>query len=103
MAATDTPRQLHDRATRGEPLSVEEQAKLTEWYAQQDREESEMLSPPAPSTDVDELRLQVENALARLAALTRRVQGQASENEAVRKEILALQQQLAERSTTQPA
>ena len=103
MAATDTPQQLHDRATRGVPLSTEEQALLVEWYAQQDREEWELLSQPAPSKDVDELRSQVESALAHLAALTRRVQSQASENEAVRKEILALQQQLAERSTTQPA
>ena len=103
MAATLTPQQLHDRATRGVPLSTMEQALLEEWYAQQDHEESELLSRPAPSTDVDELRSQVENALVRLEVLTRRVQRQATDNESVRKEILTLQQQLAERSTTQPA
>lgn len=85
------------------PLSTTENLRLDEWYAQQDREESELLLQTPVSRDVDELRSQVEDALARLAALTRRVQSQSSENEAVRKEILALQQQLSERSTKQPA
>lgn len=80
-----------------------EQALLVGWYAQQDHDESELLSRPAPSTVADELRSQVENALVRLEVLTQRVQRQAADNDAVRKEILTLQQQLAERSTTQPA
>jgi hypothetical protein len=102
MAAPQTPQQLHDRATKGIALSKEEQVRLNEWYAQQDREENAALSQSFPSTDVDELRSQVADALARLAALSQRVQRRASRNETVRKAILALQQQLAERSTKQP-
>ena len=30
---------LHDRATRGEPLSAAEQARLHRWYGEQDRAE----------------------------------------------------------------
>jgi chromosome segregation ATPase len=103
MAAPRTPQQLHDQATKGVALSPEEQVRLNEWYAQQDRLENAALLQSSPSADVDELRTQVADALARLAALTRRVQSRESENEAVRKEILTLQQQLAETSTKQPA
>ena len=34
---------LHDQATRGLPLSVEEQAQLQAWYDEKDREEAAML------------------------------------------------------------
>jgi hypothetical protein len=39
MRSDDLGMQLHDRATRGEQLSVEDQARLEAWDAAQDRAE----------------------------------------------------------------
>ncbi len=43
MVSDNVGQRLHDRATRGESLSSEEQAQLNEWYAEQDRAEAKML------------------------------------------------------------
>jgi hypothetical protein len=43
MISDDSAKQLHDRATRGETLSAEEQKQLENWYASQDTAESKML------------------------------------------------------------
>lgn len=39
MVSDKLGEQLHDRATRGEALSEEEQAQLEDWYRTQDRAE----------------------------------------------------------------
>lgn len=44
MESDKIGKRLHDRATRGEALSEEEQTQLEEWYAMQDRAEAEELS-----------------------------------------------------------
>jgi hypothetical protein len=46
-----------------------------------------------------ELRAQVDSAAADLVAVTQRVQAVTAENEALRREIITLQQQLARRRT----
>ena len=46
-------RQLHDRATRGESLSVEEREQLEAWYVLLDRTEMEMLGLVTPKADGD--------------------------------------------------
>ena len=43
MVSDDFIKQLHDRATRGEILSAEEQKQLENWYASQDSAESKAL------------------------------------------------------------
>jgi len=43
MVSDEIGKQLHNRATRGEVLSAEEQAHLEEWYATQDRAEADQL------------------------------------------------------------
>ena len=43
MVSDELGKQLHDRATRGEALSPEEQAQLKDWYATQDRAEADQL------------------------------------------------------------
>ncbi|PKO20844.1 MAG: hypothetical protein CVU38_17935 [Chloroflexi bacterium HGW-Chloroflexi-1] len=43
MRSDDLGLQLHDRVTRGEQLSAEDQARLEAWYAAQDRAEMEQL------------------------------------------------------------
>lgn len=44
MVSDALGRQLHDRATCGEPLSAKEQKQLETWHKAQDRAELEMLS-----------------------------------------------------------
>ncbi len=39
MIPNDVGQTLHDQATRGESLTSEDRARLTEWYAQLDEEE----------------------------------------------------------------
>jgi hypothetical protein len=103
MNTDDLVRELHDKATRGVLLSVEEQSQLEHWYALQDQAESDALAQVSPPPAKAVLRTQVDAAVAQLAAVTHRIQAAAAENEAVRRENDALRQRLAQRPTTQPA
>ena len=96
-------RQLHDRATRGDSLSVEERALLDQWYARQDQAEAAALAASAPPASAAALQSQVDAALAQLVTATQRIQALAAENEAVRKEVADLQRQLARKPAVQSA
>jgi hypothetical protein len=98
-----TEEQLHDRATRGETLSTEESARLQEWYARLDREEMAALDKAFPPANLAEAHTQIETALAQLATVTQRIQALTAENAALRREIVSLQAQLAQRPIPQPA
>jgi hypothetical protein len=101
---TDDPlaRQLHDRVSRGEALSSAERAQLEAWYAHRDEEEARLLDGEPSASNVVTLRNQVQAALARLVAITQRIQTLAEENETLRQEITALQRQLPQSTTAQP-
>ncbi len=99
MTSEDIAKQLHDRATRGELLSTEEQSLLKNWYALQDNAESAALGLTEDEKALTTLQTQVEAALTQLTIVTRRIQEVASENEALRRETVRLRQQL----TYQPA
>jgi septal ring factor EnvC (AmiA/AmiB activator) len=103
MVPDELGKQLHNRATRGEALSTEEQAQLENWYATQDRAESDQLGLTAAAETVASLQIQIDSALTSLAAITRRVQEIAEENQALRREIAALCRQLAQQDSLQPA
>jgi len=102
MVSDERARQLHDKATRGKPLSAEEQSLLEQWYALQDSAESSTLSLSSDEERLVALQAQVEAALTQLITVTKRIQEVASENEALRHEIAVLRQQLAYQSTSQP-
>jgi len=102
MASDDLINTLHDTATRGEGLSMEEQEQLENWYAQQDQAESQVLSVTHVTT-LAALKGQVEAALNRLLTTTKHVQEIAAENDVMRREVAALRHQLAGSSTPQPA
>jgi hypothetical protein len=93
--------QLHDKATRGIELSAEEQLILDNWYAEQDRLEGELLTPKRPIPDLNKLRTQVDDALAQLSAVVQRNQELITQNEVIRRDILALQRQLSQPSIPQ--
>ncbi len=103
MISDDLAKQLHDRATRGEPLSIEEQAQLEQWYALQDDAESSALGVTAGEKTPATLRAQVDAALAQLMAVTKRIQEIAVENERLQNEITALRRQLIDLLGPQPA
>jgi hypothetical protein len=86
MIANDIAQRLHDRATRGEPLSAEERAILDAWYAQQDAEEAAQLEQN-PS-----LSERMKNILTRMALLTEEMQAAIAESKQLQEELAALYQ-----------
>ena len=103
MISDDLARQLHDESTRGESLSAEERSLLENWYALQDRIESDTLGLIADEKALTTLQAQVEAALIQLVTVTERIQKIASENKALRREIAILRHQLAHRPALQLA
>lgn len=103
MTSDDTARKLHDRFSRGEALSVEEQVRLENWYASQDTAESKMLGLTTGEKTVASLQAQVDAALTQLTTVAKRIQDVASENDTLRREIAALRRQLMQRLGAQPA
>jgi hypothetical protein len=102
MISDNLGKQLHDRATRDEELSAEEQAQLEEWYATQDRAEAEALGLTVKETAITTLQAQIDSALTQVATVTKRIHEIASENEVLRRETAALRRQLAHRLSTRP-
>jgi hypothetical protein len=89
---------LHDRATRGEQLTSDEQAALDAWYMQQDQAESQLLIAQAPAETAVQLRAQLAAAAAQLESVSQHIRAVLAENEHVRHEITVLQRQLAQRT-----
>ena len=94
---------LHDRATRGEALTAEEQAELERWYAHQDSAEAMLLDVPPSIHQNGGLQRQVQAALDQLRVATERIQALSTENDAVRRENAELRRRLAQRSTSRTA
>ena len=99
MVPDDLGKRLHNKATRGDPISGAEQAELESWYALQDEAEGDVLA----SSDIDEeaaaLRTQVDEALAQLTATASRIGQTCRQNESLRHELAVLRRQLASHST----
>lgn len=94
---------LHDKATRGLPLTVSEQLQLEQWYAEQDQAEALMLAPNQSSLVNMQLQAKVDNTLQQLVSLAKRMQEIVLENQILRQEITTLRQQLITSSLYQKA
>jgi peptidoglycan hydrolase CwlO-like protein len=103
MSTDELMKQLHDKATRGVVLSPAEQTQLATWYVQQDQEEDALLAHTVPTAPIVALQTQVDSAVAQLLATTRRIQDLVAYNDSLRRDIAALQQQLTQSSSPQPA
>lgn len=101
MIADSLGQELHDRSTRGELLSAEEQVQLERWYEDQDDLERKILSPSAAEKTTDKLQSKIEVTLTQLITTTNRIREVASENESLRQEINGLRHQLADSSPIQ--
>ena len=103
MIKDEKGKALHDKASRGEKLSEQEQRQLEDWYAQQDKMELESIQLSVGEESLSALQAQVEAALAQLVKLTNRIQQVASENEQLRNENTTLLNQLTKQLGQRPA
>ena len=75
-------RQLHDRATRGEELSKEDQILLDAWYEAQDRAEMKSLNLAATDeAKTIKLQKEIDSVLIQLRTATKRIQDITREKE----------------------
>jgi hypothetical protein len=102
MAIEDLGPNLHDRATRGQSLTPEEEAALQAWYAQQDRAELALIVH-TPEQDASLLQQQVDVALSQLANTTQQIRRLVKANAALRRENARLRVQLTSKAAFQPA
>ena len=102
MIKDEKGKALHDKASRGEKLSEQEQRQLEDWYAQQDKMELESIQLSVGEESLSDLQAQVEAALAQLVKLTSRIQQVASENEQLRNENTTLLYQLTKQLGQRP-
>ncbi len=93
---------LHDRATRGQKLSTEEQEQLEAWYAKMDRAEAADLGlgKEAPEGALPAL---IEKTLAEIAGATRRIRELDRQAREIEQENGALRARLSRHLSTQHA
>lgn len=103
MISNDVGQRLHDRSTRGEALSAEEQAMLADWYRQLDEEDAKTPLSLSFPPDLEKLREEHRRILDDLVESAKRIKAKEMENERLREEIAKLRQALAERRARQPA
>src|SRR5437899_3341322 len=95
MITDELGQQLHDAATRGGALTPQDQAKLDEWYRQQDAAESQSIGRTDGERTVTALRVQVAEALAQMQTVAADIQTMAGANDALRREVAALRERVA--------
>jgi hypothetical protein len=101
-----TPEQrLHDRATRGEILSAEEQAQLDAWYSALEHDEMQVLfgrggsSQPEVGSGISslvQLQQQIDTLLVQIATTTVRIQELSEQNKHLRNEVSKVRRKVAE-------
>ena len=103
MIPDEIGQKLHDRSTRGEALTTEEQDLLRRWYADHDHEELAQLSA-APGPDrLTDLQARVQQATVQVVAQAQRIEALTAENAQLRQEVASLQRRLSAKQTEQPA
>jgi hypothetical protein len=91
MTPDDIGPSLHDRATRGEILTPQEQERLRCWYADLDEVEMAQLNAaPAPNR-LSDLQVLIQQAIAQVVVQTQRIEEIKAENTQLRQEIASLQ------------
>ncbi len=72
MTSEEQDRVLHDKLTRDEALSNQEQAELEQWYARLDRDEGAVLARTVASPKLAELEAQMAQATPQRPSVTQR-------------------------------
>src|SRR5437016_4066163 len=86
--------QLHDRRSRGLPLTAEEQELLQAWYEAEDRAELAVLQHEMAISPLDGLRSRLFERLTEMSDVTHRIRETATRNEQLRASNRALEAQL---------
>jgi hypothetical protein len=95
MSGDNTMLALHDRATRGNVLSSENQTRLEQWYML-DKAQLEMLHSITAEATTADLQSQITVILERCITLSQRIQELTQSNEDARHELVQLRQQVAQ-------
>ncbi|MCG8348271.1 MAG: hypothetical protein MI924_10890 [Chloroflexales bacterium] len=94
---------LHDRASRGDSLTEEEQRTLQAWYDEQDTSETALINQPHPAESLFQLQEQMIQAARQLEAITQQITTTIATNNALRLEIARLQARVAQLTPEQAA
>jgi septal ring factor EnvC (AmiA/AmiB activator) len=95
--STEIYYQLHDRYTRGETLSEEEQLLLFTWYAKQDESEAQQITTKSVTVSTNsQLQEQIQEAATQLQHISQQIGETTVANESIRREIAVLKDQLAQ-------
>ena len=105
MITDELGKQLHDKYTRGIPLSSDEQEQLENWYEYHDNLEqvvfdtalhTKMKEYQQTIADQGQKKLwdQIEASFIHLAKMTKRIQEIAAENDILRQEVSRLRAQV---------
>jgi hypothetical protein len=97
MLTNQQAQSLHDRATRGEAVSAEEQADLEAWYAVQDENETVCLQL-GQSSAIPALRANLGSAEAELQTVSRKIHEITAENDSIRRDVVSLRVKIAQQA-----
>lgn len=103
MIPDELGQKLHDRATRGETLTTEDQEVLRSWYAHHDQAEMAQLSTAPDPSRLADLQSRVQQATAQVVVQARHIEALTAENAQLRQEIASLQRLLSAKRAGQPA
>jgi septal ring factor EnvC (AmiA/AmiB activator) len=92
MVARERGQELHDRATRGLPLTDEERSELDQWYAQMNAEEARMVRIPEQS-HLKGVQDQIDTALREIRETTQQILVVRDENRTLREQIAEIQKE----------
>ena len=88
MTPDEIGQSLHNRATRGEILTLDEQEQLRCWYAELDRVEMAQLNAAQRTSRLSELQALVQRASAQVVVQSRRIEEITAENAKLRRKSL---------------
>src|SRR3989442_9735772 len=103
MISDEIGQQLHDKETRGAPLTREERAQLKKWYGQQDAAENTRLLGKKGGNAVEALRNQVNEGLEQIKKMAQEIQDLAKVNEGLRQEVGVLRERAGRRKAPRAA
>ncbi len=97
MTGEANTEELHDRMTKGETLSSEEQTALQIWYDEQDRAEDSLFGQGSPNSDTARLREQLNTGLSEVVQAAKEVERLTEQNEILRRENAKLREAVESR------
>jgi capsule polysaccharide export protein KpsE/RkpR len=95
MTPDEIGQKLHDRATRGEVHTAEEQELSRDWDAHHDQEEMAQLSAAAVPSGLADLQARIQQATAQVGVQAQHMKALTAENAQLRQEIISLQRLLS--------